>query len=95
MCEILFYLGGQVSDFGTCPVKAAASFQQFKEADALKAMLILEGMDVEIQEFDNKGAIWYRVLVGPFDSRSKMAKARSTLAQHNISPIVLKKKPEA
>lgn len=70
----------------------AASFQQYDEADALKALLTLEGLDVDIQEFKNKGETWHRVLVGPFESRSKMAKARSTLAQHDMSPITLKKK---
>ncbi len=79
----------------TIYILQAASFQQYQEADALKALLTLEGLDVEIQEFSNKGETWHRVLVGPFDSRSKMAKARSTLAQHDISPILLKKEPDA
>jgi len=76
-------------------VLQVASFQKYEEADALRALLILEGLDVEIQEFNNKGETWHRVLVGPFESRSKMAKARSALAQHDISPITLKRKPEA
>jgi cell division protein FtsN len=69
----------------------AASFQDPDDADSLKALLILEGLDVNIEKFKNKGETWHRVLVGPFDTRSKMAAARSKLAQHEISPIVLKK----
>jgi cell division protein FtsN len=85
----------QAAENNVIYILQAASFQQFKEADALKAQLILLGLDVNIQEFKNKGQTWYRVLVGPFDSRSKMAKAKSTLAQLEISPIMLKQQPES
>lgn len=78
----------------TVYILQAASFQKPEEADSLKALLILEGLDVSIEEVVNKGDTWHRVLVGPFNSRSKMASARSKLAQHEISPIVLKQKPE-
>jgi cell division protein FtsN len=70
----------------------AASFQKVKDADALKAKLILEGLDVSIQQFNNKGEIWHRVLIGPYTDQDKMNQAKSTLAQHNITPIVLQKK---
>lgn len=70
----------------------AASFQKAKDADALKAKLILEGLDTSIQQFNNKGEIWHRVLVGPFTDQNKMNQAKTTLAQHNITPIVLQKK---
>ncbi len=71
----------------------AASFQKVKDADALKATLTLEGLDTNIQQFNNKGEIWYRVIVGPFSDQTKMSQAKATLAQHNITPIVLQKKP--
>ena len=50
-------------------------------------------MDTSIQKFSNKGETWYRVLVGPFNDQKKMNLAKTTLAQHNITPIVLQKKP--
>ena len=73
-------------------VLQVASFQKVKDADALKAKLILEGLDTSLQQFNNKGEIWYRVLVGPFYDQNKMNQAKATLAQHNITPIVLQKK---
>lgn len=73
-------------------VLQVASFQKAKDADALKAKLILEGLDTSIQQFNNKGEIWHRVLVGPFTDQNKMNQAKTTLAQHNITPIVLQKK---
>jgi len=73
-----------------------ASFPKEKDADALKAKLTLEGLDTSIQSFNNnKGETWYRVIVGPFNDQVKMSQAKTTLAQHNITPIVLQKKPGA
>jgi cell division protein FtsN len=69
----------------------AASFQKAEDADSLKAKLILEGLDTSVQKFNNKGETWYRVLVGPFNDLNKMNQAKTTLAQHNITPIVLQK----
>ena len=73
-------------------VLQVASFQKAKDADALKAKLTLEGLDTSIQQFNNKGETWHRVLVGPFTDQNKMNQAKTTLAQHNITPIVLQKK---
>lgn len=71
----------------------AASFKKQAEADSLRAKLILEGMDSSIAEFNNRGEIYHRVMVGPFTDAEKMTQAKKALAAHNISPIVLQKKP--
>lgn len=83
---------GKSATLQTPYVLQAASFQKAKDADALKAKLTLEGLDTSIQQFNNKGEIWHRVLVGPFTDQNKMNQAKTTLAQHNITPIVLQKK---
>jgi len=71
------------------------SFPKLQDADALKAKLILEGLDTNIQPFNKNGQIYNRVLVGPFTDQNKMNQAKATLAQHNITPIVLQKKPRS
>lgn len=71
----------------------AASFKKLAEADSLRAKLILEGLDSSIAEFNNRGEIYHRVMVGPFTDAGKMTQAKKVLAAHNISPIVLQKKP--
>lgn len=71
----------------------AASFKKLAEADNLRAKLILEGMDSSIAEFNNRGEIYHRVMVGPFTDAEKMTQAKKLLATHNITPIVLQKKP--
>jgi cell division protein FtsN len=68
------------------------SFPKAQDADALKAKLILEGLDASIQQFNKNGEIYHRVLVGPFTDQNKMNQAKTTLAQQNITPIVLQKK---
>lgn len=70
----------------------AASFRNYKDADALKAKLILMGMDVKVETVGSHGDTWHRVIVGPFTSTSRLAEARSTLAEHNIQPLVMKQK---
>jgi len=70
-----------------------ASFKNLKDADSLKALLTLEGLDVNLAEFNNLGDTYHRVMVGPFSNTQKMAAAKKTLATHNLNPIVLQKKP--
>ena len=71
----------------------AGAFTKQQEADALKAKLILDGLDTSIQKFDNsQGQSFYRVIVGPVTSQEKLAQAKTVLAQHNINPIVLQQK---
>lgn len=71
----------------------AASFKKQSDADSLRAQLTLEGLDASIAQFNNRGEIYHRVMVGPFTDTAKMDQAKKTLASHNISPIVLQKKP--
>jgi cell division protein FtsN len=70
-----------------------ASFPKATDADAMKAKLILEGLDTNVRPFNKKGDTWYRVMVGPFSDPNKIAQARETLAQQKLTPIVLQKKP--
>lgn len=67
------------------------SFRQYKDADNLRAQLILnKGMDTEIETTTSpQGTTWYRVIVGPFTSRSKYRGAMSILANDNIETLPL------
>jgi len=70
----------------------AGSFKQPTDADTLRAKLLLQGLPVSIEKTTNKnGQEWHRVVVGPFDTRSKLAKARGILASNEINSIVLKR----
>jgi cell division protein FtsN len=71
----------------------AGAFKQKSDAEKRRAELILNGYEatVEATEYKN-GQTWYRLLIGPFTSQSKLSKARSTLLQSNIETMVIKRK---
>lgn len=73
-------------------VLQAGSFRQATDANRLRAELILLNLQADIEEvaLDN-GDVWHRVVVGPFDSRSQMAKARGVLVSNDINPLLLKR----
>ncbi|MBL4827008.1 MAG: SPOR domain-containing protein [Spongiibacteraceae bacterium] len=73
----------------------AGSFRNNKDADRLRAKLILMGMNASVEEVTVKnGGLWHRVQVGPFHSRSKLSKTRNTLISEGIDTLLLKRKSE-
>lgn len=69
-----------------------ASFRGESDAEQLRAELILLNLDAQVEQAKiRNGETWHRVLVGPFVSRSRLAKARSTLVSHNHEALVLKR----
>jgi len=70
----------------------AGSFRNNTDADRLRAQLLLLNLVVTIEKVKARnGDSWHRVIVGPFKSRSKLAKARSILATHQIDSLLLKR----
>ncbi|MBX2808082.1 MAG: SPOR domain-containing protein [Cellvibrionaceae bacterium] len=68
-----------------------ASFRNPRDANALRAKLILLDINTEIETVKTGDSTWHRVVSGPFASRSKMAKARSTLASMDLHALLLKR----
>lgn len=58
-----------------------ASFNKRPDAEHLKASLTLHGFDVIISPTAHGNVTWYRVIVGPFNSRSDAEKAQITVAK--------------
>ena len=71
----------------------AGSFRQREDADARRAELLLLGLEPRIEEARGDNGRWYRVYLGPFDSKSSMAKARSLTAAQDIDTLLLKRQP--
>ena len=69
-------------------------FRRQNDADRLRAQLLLLNFEATIETVNNANGVWHRVIVGPFGSRSKMAKARSILAANNINYLLLKRNTE-
>ena len=73
----------------------AGSFKNAEDGDRLRAQLILMGLDARVEAVTSaNGDVWHRVQVGPFEDRSKLAKARSTLIDKGIDTLLLKRKAE-
>jgi cell division protein FtsN len=58
-----------------------ASFKSKQEAERMKASLALKGFVVSIAVVNQQQAQWYRIILGPYASRTQAEKARSSLAQ--------------
>lgn len=69
----------------------AGSFRLRADADQRRGELALLGLEASIEQTKNDNGIWFRVYIGPFDSRSKMAQARSLTAQQSIDTLLLKR----
>ncbi|UTF61668.1 SPOR domain-containing protein [Gilvimarinus sp. DA14] len=71
------------------------SFRNAEDADNLRAQLILLNLDARTEDVTiRNGERWHRVVVGPFDNQSRLAKARSTLVSNRYNALVLKRNPE-
>jgi hypothetical protein len=69
----------------------AGSFRQQQDADARRAELLLLGLEPRIEEASGDNGRWYRVYLGPFDSRAGVARARSLTAAQGIDTLLLKR----
>lgn len=58
-----------------------ASFKRKLDADQMKAGLTLKGFDVSVVAVSQAQGTWFRVIVGPFGSRTAAEKAQLSLAQ--------------
>jgi cell division protein FtsN len=70
----------------------AGAFQKQPDADNLKAKLALLGLEANIQTIDlpEKGGIWHRVRLGPYNKLDEMDKTRGVLAQNSIESALIK-----
>ncbi|WP_191602166.1 SPOR domain-containing protein [Marinomonas algicola] len=63
----------------------AASFRSNSDADRMRAKLILLGLNASIRQTTGKdGRPWFRVVLGPYESRSKMNRAQDKLVSQDI-----------
>ncbi|OMH39543.1 SPOR domain-containing protein [Motiliproteus sp. MSK22-1] len=70
----------------------AGSFRSATDADSLRAKLILLGLpNVSSSKVSSaNGTVWYRVRVGPFESRSKLNKAQDQMVRMRLQPLQIK-----
>ncbi|MDY6799216.1 MAG: SPOR domain-containing protein [Pseudomonadota bacterium] len=67
------------------------SFRRQGDAERQRAQIAFQGLRAKIQRIDlDDGGTWYRVNVGPYDSRSQMNSVLDKLVNINIQPLVRK-----
>ena len=73
-------------------VLQAGSFKKRSDAEQRHATIAFLDLDSSIKKRKSKhGTIWYRIIVGPFTSRSRLQKARSTLISNEIKTLIIKR----
>ena len=69
----------------------SGSFRSQADAERQRAQIAFQGLRAQVQRIDlESGSVWYRVNVGPFESRSQMNAAVDKLVSINIQPLVRK-----
>ena len=68
----------------------AGSFKVLEDAEALRARLIMMGLQVEIQRAEVNGIQFNRVRVGPFSKIDDMNKVRARLGEEKIVTAVVR-----
>lgn len=68
----------------------AASFRNRDDAENLRVSLLLMNMEAEVRPSTNDNGVWYRVVAGPFESRTLVAKAKDSLVREGIHAITLR-----
>ncbi|MFA5959859.1 MAG: SPOR domain-containing protein [Tatlockia sp.] len=59
-----------------------ASFKNRQDAESMKAGLVLKGFEVSVTTSVQQQVTWFRVIVGPFNSRAQAEKTQLALAQN-------------
>lgn len=65
----------------------AASFRSQEDAERLRAALLLMDLPASSNSTSLANGVWYRVTVGPFDSRVQAERAMTRLREKNIAAI--------
>jgi len=67
------------------------SFRVLREAQRMKAGLMMKGFSVNIITVNQQAVYWYRVMIGPFDSLPRVQQARVDFARtEHISGMIRK-----
>ena len=68
----------------------AGSFRNHKDADRVKAMIAMQGVESKIQKVTIDKDTWHRVRVGPITNLQKLEDTRSKLRQAQIDALVIR-----
>ena len=61
------------------------SFRKNAQAQALKANIAFQGLEAQVRSSKGTSGVWYRVILGPYDSKRVAEKDRHTLQRAEIN----------
>tara|TARA_R110002126_G_scaffold172606_13_gene321392 strand:- start:711 stop:1286 length:576 start_codon:yes stop_codon:yes gene_type:complete len=61
------------------------SFRQAEQAEAMRAQIAFAGFASAVRRTDGGNGVWYRVVLGPYDSKRQATADRNRLQQQNIN----------
>jgi cell division protein FtsN len=68
----------------------AGSFRNHADADRVRALIAMQGVESKIQKVTIDKDTWHRVRVGPITNLSKLEETRSKLRQARIDALVIR-----
>lgn len=71
-------------------VLQAGSFRNPKDADRVRAMIAMQGVESKIQKVTIDKDTWHRVRIGPITNLQKLEDTRSKLRQAQIDALVIR-----
>mgnify|MGYP006168010697 FL=1 len=61
------------------------SFREQKQAEAMKAQIAFVGFSSEVRRTEGSNGVWYRVVLGPYESKRQATADRNRLRQQSIN----------
>lgn len=68
----------------------AGSFRKMADADRVRALIALQGVESKIQKVTIDNDTWHRVRIGPITNLQKLDETRSKLRQAQIEALVIR-----
>lgn len=68
----------------------AGSFRNFADADRMRALIALQGIESKIQKVTVDKDTWHRVRIGPIKNLEKLEETRSKLRAAQIDALVIR-----
>jgi cell division protein FtsN len=65
-----------------------ASLRNYKDADGMRAKLLLKGFKTEVKKIAVNGSVWYRVQAGPYTTFNAASDAQNQLRKDNQDSLV-------
>ena len=65
------------------------SFRSASQAEQLKARIAFQGLSSEVKRSEGSNGIWYRVVMGPYNSKRKADQAKHKMSSINTGCILL------